>query len=80
MPATDPSNTLLKISPDGSTSEILLTAADGLDGPTAATFGRVGEDRFNLYITNGAFPFFSTTHAPKLMRLYLDVPGAPPLW
>ena len=77
---TDPFNTLLKISPDGSTSEILLTAADGLDGPTAAAFGRVGEDRFNLYITNGAFPFFSTTHAPKLMRLRLAVPGAPPPW
>ena len=77
---TDPFNTLLKISPDGSTSEILLTSADGLDGPTAAAFGRVGEDRFNLYITNGAFPFFSTTHAPKLMRLHLNVPGAPPAW
>jgi len=77
---TGPSNTLLKISPDGSTSQILLTAADGLDGPTAAAFGRVGDDRFNLYITNSAFPFFSTTHAPKLMRLHLDVPGAPPIW
>jgi len=77
---TDPFNTLLKIAPDGSTSQILLTAADGLDGPTAAAFGRVGDDRFNLYITNSAFPFFSTTHAPKLMRLHLDVPGAPPPW
>jgi sugar lactone lactonase YvrE len=77
---TGPSNTLLKISPDGSTSKILLSAADGLDGPTAASFGRVGDDRFNLYITNSAFPFFSTTHAPKLMRLHLDVPGAPPTW
>ncbi len=74
---TDPFNTLVRISPDGSTSQILLTAADGLDGPTAATFGRKGLDRFNLYITNGAFPFFSTTHNPSLMRLHLNVPGAP---
>jgi len=75
---TDPFNTLLKISPDGTTSEILLTAADGLDGPTAVAFGRTGEDRVNLYITNGAFPFFSTTHTPKLMRLRVGIPGEPP--
>ena len=34
-------------------------------------------DRFNLYINNAAFPFFSITHRPSLMRLHLDVPGAP---
>jgi sugar lactone lactonase YvrE len=77
---TDPFNTLLKIAPDGFTSTILLSAVNGLDGPTAAAFGRIGEDRFNLYITNGAFPFFSTTHTPKLMRLHLDVPGAHRSW
>jgi sugar lactone lactonase YvrE len=76
---TDPTNLLVRIDPDG-TTEILLTAADRLDGPTAATFGRTGADRFNLYITNAAFPFFSTTHRPSLMRLHLAVPGAPPSW
>ncbi|HEX7182423.1 MAG TPA: SMP-30/gluconolactonase/LRE family protein [Thermoanaerobaculia bacterium] len=76
---TDPFLTVVKIAPDGS-SEIILTAADGLDGPTAASFGRTGQDRFNLYITNAAFPFFSTTHQPSLMRLHLDVPGEPPAW
>ncbi|HEX2643043.1 MAG TPA: SMP-30/gluconolactonase/LRE family protein [Thermoanaerobaculia bacterium] len=76
--ATDPSNTVVRLDPDG-TTEILLTAADGLDGPTATAFGRTGQDRFNLYITNGAFPFFSTTHRPSLMRLHLGVPGAPPI-
>jgi sugar lactone lactonase YvrE len=73
---TDPTNLLVRLDPDG-TTEILLTAADGLDGPTAALFGRRGQDRFNLYITNGAFPFFSTTHQPSLMRLHLGTPGAP---
>jgi sugar lactone lactonase YvrE len=73
---TDPFRTLIRIDPDGS-SEILLTAADGLDGPTATAFGIHGQDRFNLYITNAAFPFFSDTHQPSLMRLRLDVPGAP---
>jgi len=76
---TDPTNLLVRLDPDG-TTEILLTAADGLDGPTAATFGRTGKDRFNLYITNAAFPFFSVTHRPSLMRLHLGVPGAPPSW
>jgi sugar lactone lactonase YvrE len=73
---TDPFRTLIRVDPDGS-SHILLTAADGLDGPTATAFGIHGTDRFNLYITNGAFPFFSDTHQPSLMRLRLDVPGAP---
>lgn len=73
---TDPFLTVVRMDPDGST-EILLTAADGLDGPTATAFGVRGGDRFNLYITNAAFPFFSTAHHPSLMRLHLDVPGAP---
>jgi sugar lactone lactonase YvrE len=73
--ATKP--TLTKVNQDGST-EVLLTAADGLDGPTATAFGRQGQDRFNLYITNGAFPFDSTTHRPSLMRLRLGVPGESP--
>ena len=77
---TDPTNLLVRLDPDG-TTEILLTAADGLDGPTAATFGRKGADRFNLYITNAAFPFFPTTaFRPSLMRLHLGVPGASPSW
>jgi len=73
---TDPFNRLLRIAPDGSFAT-LLTAADGLDGPTDAAFGRRGEGRFDLYITNGAFPFFTTTFRPSLMRLHLAVPGVP---
>ncbi|HEX4954063.1 MAG TPA: hypothetical protein VF017_11790 [Thermoanaerobaculia bacterium] len=73
---TDPFNVLLRIRPNGS-FETLLTAADGLDGPTAALFGRRGRDRFNLYLTNAAFPFFTTTFRPSLMRLHLALPGAP---
>jgi sugar lactone lactonase YvrE len=75
--ATNPFRTLVKVHQDGST-EVLLTAADGLDGPTATAFGRKGRDRFNLYITNAAFPFLSTTLKPSLMRLHLGVPGASP--
>jgi sugar lactone lactonase YvrE len=72
---TDPSNRLLRVSQDGST-EVLLDADDGLDGPTDATFGRRGRDRFNLYITNAAFPFFTVTNRPSLMKVRLNLPGA----
>ena len=73
---TDPFNTVLLVAPDGAITT-LLTANDGLDGPTAVAFGRTGGDNFNLYICNAAFPFFSVTHRPSLMKLYLDIPGAP---
>lgn len=73
---TDPFNRLVKISPDGS-SEVLLTVDDGLDGPTAVAFGVRGNDRKNLYIANAAFPFFTTTFRPSLMRYRLGVVGAP---
>ncbi|HEX8500856.1 MAG TPA: hypothetical protein VF659_09710 [Pyrinomonadaceae bacterium] len=74
---TDPFNTLVRVSPGGAV-EVLLTAADGLDGPTSAAFG-VGRDSKSLYITNAAFPFFPgpTPRRPSLMRLDVGVPGQP---
>jgi DNA-binding beta-propeller fold protein YncE len=73
--ATGPSNDLVRLDLDGS-KEILLTAADGLDGPTDMVFGHEGLDRFNLYITNGAFPFASTTLRPSILKVALPLPGA----
>ncbi|WP_299227378.1 hypothetical protein [uncultured Psychroserpens sp.] len=72
---TDPFNTVEKIYPDG-TKTILLSEEDGLDGPTAAIFGTRGLDRYNLYITNAAFPFFTENFQPSLMKLELGIPGA----
>lgn len=72
---TGPGNTLVRLDLDGS-SEVLLTAADGLDIPTSAVFGQRGRDRFDLYITNAAFPTFPTNFRASLMRLHLAVPGA----
>lgn len=77
--ATDPSNTLLRIYPDG-TSVVVLSAADGLDGPTSAVFGTKGADIFNLYVTNAAYPFFSVTHDPNVMKIAIGIPGAPRPW
>jgi sugar lactone lactonase YvrE len=73
---TNPFNTVLRVAPDGAVTT-LLTAADGLDGPTSVAFGRARGNRLNLYICNAAFPFLSVTHRPSLMKLRLDVPGAP---
>ncbi len=74
---TDPFNTVVRINPAGAI-EVLLTAADGLDGPTSATFG-VGGDSKSLYVTNAAFPFFpgQTPRRPSLMRLEVGIPGHP---
>ena len=42
--ATNPFRTLVKVNQDGST-EVLLTSADGLDGPTATAFGNERQSR-----------------------------------
>jgi sugar lactone lactonase YvrE len=74
---TDPFNTVVRVAQDG-TVKVLLTASDGLDGPTAAAFG-VGDDKKNLYITNAAFPFFPgpNPRRPSLMRLEVGIAGKP---
>jgi sugar lactone lactonase YvrE len=72
---TAPANTLVRLDRDG-TSEVLLTAADGLDIPTAAIFGKKGQDRFDLYITNGAYSVLGpSNNTPSVMRLHLGIPG-----
>lgn len=72
---TDPFNTVVRIAPDG-TTETIVTAVDGLDGPTSVLFGRMDEG-FDLYIANAAFPFFPVPppRLPSLLRLTLDVHG-----
>jgi sugar lactone lactonase YvrE len=72
-------NTVVRVTPDGRTKD-LLTADDGLDGPSSAAFG-VCNDANVLYITNAAFPFFPgpdpENRRPSLMRLRIGIPGEP---
>jgi hypothetical protein len=72
---TDPFNTIVRIAPDGA-MDTILSASDGLDGPTAVLFGHRDEG-FDLYVTNAAFPFFQVPgpRTPSLLRLRLDVHG-----
>lgn len=73
---TNPFQTVIRIDPDG-TQEVVFTAEDGLDGPTAATFGRQG-DLHTLYIVNAAFPFFpGTGHGPSVLQAQMPFPGYP---
>lgn len=73
---TDPANRVLRTTPDGET-EIILDSDDLLDGPTAVAFGRRSDDRTSLYITNAAFPFFTVTNRPSIIRADVGIPGAP---
>jgi sugar lactone lactonase YvrE len=71
---TDPSETVTRISQDG-VETVLLTAADGLDGPTATYFGW-GPERRTLFITNGDVPFFpGTGFGPSLLKVDVGVRG-----
>lgn len=74
---TDPSNVIVRVTPDGE-SDVILTLEDGLDCPTAAAFGRRGNDRTKLYITNAAFPRFSVTHRPSILVTDVGIPGESP--
>jgi sugar lactone lactonase YvrE len=69
---TDPFNTVDRVRPDGS-KETLLTAADGLAGPSAAAFGTSHGERTSLYITN--LSFFEQTPRPSLQRVDVGVLG-----
>lgn len=73
---TNPFQTVMRIDPDG-VVEVLFDAADGLDGPTAVTFGRM-QEHSTLYIANAAFPFFpGTGHGPAILKVELPVTGYP---
>lgn len=73
---TNPFQTVTRIDPDGQV-EVLFDAADGLDGPTSVTFGRM-QDHSTLYIANAAFPFFpGTGHGPSVLAIELGHPGYP---
>jgi hypothetical protein len=72
-----PFNAVMRVSPDGHI-EVLLTAADGLDGLTSTAFG-AGADNKSLYITNAAFPFFPgpNPRRPSFMRYHVGIEGKP---
>jgi sugar lactone lactonase YvrE len=74
---TDPGDTLVMITPGGA-NRVLLTAADGLDIPTAAAFGRRWDTSFDLYVTSASYPFFPDAAGhPSLLRVDLGVLGYP---
>jgi hypothetical protein len=70
-------NTVVRVTPD-SLTEVLLTLADGLDGPSSGAFG-IGKDKKNLYSANAALPSFpgQNPRRPSVLRLHVGIPGKP---
>jgi hypothetical protein len=74
---TDPFQTVVTLNQWNGDVDVIFDATDGLDGPTAAAFGR-GQDRNTLYISNANFPFFpSTGNGPSISKTELPVGGWP---
>ncbi len=75
----DPFNQLVKVTPQN-VATVLLTEEDGLNGSTAAAFGRLC-DRKVLFVTSAAFPFmpppFNNGQPPSLMAYGNDIGGYP---
>jgi sugar lactone lactonase YvrE len=72
------SNQLIRVSPDGKT-EVLATAQDGLDGPSAVAFGTQYDTHTTLYITNLAILEYlqgKPAH-PSLQKLDVGIVGYP---
>lgn len=74
---TDPFQSVVLLNPHNGNHEVFLTAANSLDGPTSAAFGR-GVDRNALYISNAQFPFFTPTgNGPSILRTEVPLGGWP---
>lgn len=68
---TDPFQTVVLLNTFTGAAEVILDGSDGIDGPSAAAFGR-GQDRRTLYITSAMFPFpgfISTGFGPSVKKL-----------
>ena len=67
---------LLRLSFDGGNSDVLATAADGLDEPASLAFGTGKGNRKSLYCTNFAF-LQNGGAGPSVMKIGVGVPGLP---
>lgn len=74
---TDPFQTVVYLNTHTGDAEIVWDGADGLDGPSAAAFGR-GLLRRTLFISNANFPFFpSTGNGPSILKTVVPIGGYP---
>jgi len=73
--ATEPSMSVVKISPNG-TQQTIASAADGLENTTAVRFGRSGATILDLYILSATIPPVPTSH-PGVYQLFVGLPGLP---
>lgn len=73
--ATEPSMSVVKISPNG-TQQTIVSAADGLENTTAVLFGRSGATILDLYILSATIPPVPNSH-PGVYQLFVGLPGLP---
>jgi len=74
---TDPFQTLVRMNIHTGKTKVILTAEDGLDGPSSCAYGR-GRDHNTLYITNAQFPFFPPTgNGPSVLSIETRWGGYP---
>lgn len=74
---TDPFQSVVLLNPYNGDHEVVFDAGDGLDGPTAAVFGR-GSRRKTLYLSNAMFPFFPPTgNGPSVLEVQVPLGGYP---
>lgn len=78
--AVNGQNTVVQVSPGGTTLTTLATAADGLDSPSDVAFGQGRRDRRTLFVVNFAIgPAFGFPPGagPALSEMNVGVPGTP---
>jgi hypothetical protein len=70
-------NTIIRVTPEGDRA-IIVTADQGVVGPTAVAFGSVpGEEDKLFVITDGGFGNPLWKGIPKVVRLDIGIPGLP---
>lgn len=72
--AVNGQNTLVAVRVDGSI-DVLATAADGLNQPSAVAFGTGSRDHKTLFVVN--FAVFSPSPTPGVLAVTVGVPGQP---
>ena len=73
-------STIVRVTPDGSTIDVLADSADHLDYPSSVAFGSGRGARTTLYAVNfSAGPIFGDvrTWGPRLLAVEAGVPGLP---
>lgn len=68
---------LVRVSPDGATTEVVATPLDGLDFPASLAFGTGAGERQSVFVTNLAFVVPPGFAGPGFAKIDVGQPGMP---